>query len=251
MADLVSGNFFNTAQNMSSDQAKQLVTNALANANTYLQGMKTMAGGTEGVPMKTMKKDQQDWEQLTSYYNQQGQVGPKTSTDPSADIRALGQAWGKTSDPAQRNKYHQMALDLATKAGWLMPGETVDSVSSMPQMSAAGMPNYESEMDKLALALKASGGGGGGAGGGTIKKSDAATAGAKMQIQDKILQLQGIYAPDNPEFLNQVKTAIAIAEPTWQTEGVDVNEVYDYAYSAFGYKDRAAYDKEQIAKQSK
>lgn len=129
---------------MSNDQAKQIVQNALASAQTYLQGMKTMAGGQPDVPMKTMARERMDLDALINYYNAQGKVAPAVSTDPSGDIRRLGEMWSATKDPKLRNLYHQQALSLAQNAGWLKPGETVASVNSLPQMTAAGTPNMDS-----------------------------------------------------------------------------------------------------------
>ncbi len=232
MAGLVSGNFPGTAMSMTNDQAKVLVANAVANANTYLQGLKMMAGGTEGIPMKTMDKDQQDWKQLTDYYNQQGLVGPKTSTDPTADIRAIGEAWAATTDPTERNKYHQMALDLATKAGWLKPGETVASVSSMPQMSAAGTPTYESQMDQLALALRGSGGGGGTGGTSGAKAPSAqdktlATSALKDQVYKLAhgLDWSDQYAAQSTQKMYDWLESV---RPNYEARGADVDDAVSY-----------------------
>jgi len=137
---------------MSNDQAKQIVQNALASAQTYLQGMKTMAGGQPDVPMKTMARERMDLDALINYYNAQGKVAPAISTDPSGDIRRLGEMWSATKDPQLRNMYHQQALALAQNAGWLKPGEEVASVNSLPQMTAAGTPNMDSI--KMTEALK-------------------------------------------------------------------------------------------------
>ena len=52
-----------TANNMQSQinsQSAALISQALASAKNYLQGVKTLGGGTPGVPMKTMEGQQND-----------------------------------------------------------------------------------------------------------------------------------------------------------------------------------------------
>jgi len=47
-------------QNSSQTQARQMINDAMSMAGTYLKGMKGMAGGQPGVPMKTKGKEQME-----------------------------------------------------------------------------------------------------------------------------------------------------------------------------------------------
>lgn len=132
------------SRSLTQEKAKQLILNATNMASEYLQNAKSSAGGQAGVSMKTMNREKQDLSALVDYYNSQGQVAPAISTDPSGDIRKLSEMYAATSDPGLRSQYHQRALELAQGAGWLKPGEAVDSVSSLPQMTATGTENIDS-----------------------------------------------------------------------------------------------------------
>jgi len=72
---------------------------------------------------------------------------PLASLDdlPSAQIRLLGQAWQNTTDQNLRDQYHQLALQIAQKAGMIPEGYT-GSVNGYANLSLAGTPTAESKL---------------------------------------------------------------------------------------------------------
>jgi hypothetical protein len=147
--------------------------------------------------------------QLENYFAAQGAIAPM-GDDPSWQIRQLSTAWGNTTDAGLRNQYHQQALDLARKAGWIGAGEAPESVSLLPQVqtSMAGTPTYDrlydewkkqfeeqkytddrsdAEFDRwykmqvLNRSGSSGGGGGGGGGSATAKKAKPPTYGEMVE----------------------------------------------------------------------
>lgn len=60
MADLVPTELLRQYQQASAGGARDIMSSAMQMAGNYLQGLKTMAGGQAGVPMKTMARQESD-----------------------------------------------------------------------------------------------------------------------------------------------------------------------------------------------
>jgi len=241
----------------SSGQAKKLMTDAMAMAGDYLKGIKGLAGGQPGVPMKTMAREEMEKKNLDNYYTSQGLIAPISANDPSAQIRKLGDMWAATEDPALKDLYHQQALKLAQGSGWLKPGEQVDSVVSMAQMTNAGLPDpkYQQALAqqfvenqlKQQIAetqkINASKSGGGGSSGSVIDKGPTAaeklanTAEAKRRAQEKL----AVYAPGNPNAISGLEAWMNAVEPEYEDNGVNMQAVRDYIYRQMGYGDEKTY----------
>lgn len=237
-------------QQASTDMSKVLISDAVTAANTYLQGLKGNAGIPADQVGKSMVREKLDYAQMKDYADSQGLVGPVNSNDPSLAIRELGVKWAKTTDPTLRDQYHQQALKLAQGAGWLEPGQTVDSVNGMAQQTMAGTPNYESQQDAIALQMKmlaaqksGSGSGGGGKGG------DDSTSLANEMNQVKMSLKDGM----SPK---KVEAMILLDQPNLLAGGIkpdEITKLIDYVYMlqyGYGKKDYDTIINQSPAKQS-
>lgn len=86
--DLLPNNLIQQTSDASTEQAKQLLANASSMAGTYLQNLKTMAGGSADQPIKTMAKDQMDQNNALAQTNEYMDVSGKV---PGADfLKSVG-----------------------------------------------------------------------------------------------------------------------------------------------------------------
>lgn len=189
--------------------------------------------------------------QLENYFAAQGAIAPM-GDDPSWQIRQLSTAWGNTTDAGLRNQYHQQALDLARKAGWIGEGEAPESVSLLPQVqtSMAGTPTYDrlydewkkqfeeqkyaddrsdAEFDRWykmqTLIGRGSSGGGGGGRASTGTQSDRDAAG-KADVYASLLP----FLSDPSISIEEIEAQIYADAPGYAERKLKVEDMIDHAY---------------------
>ena len=98
---------------------------------------------------------------LENQYTALGKVAPLDAGDITPQIRRYGEIY--TAEKARGNMAgaeaaHQAAVALAQGTpGWLQPGQNVESVSSLSNMTSAGMPTYERQSEEAAVARSVEG----------------------------------------------------------------------------------------------
>jgi len=86
--DLLPNNLIQQTSDTSTEQAKQLISQATGMAGTYLQNLKTMAGGSADQPMRTMAREQMDLDNALKRANEYMTVSGKV---PETDfLNAVG-----------------------------------------------------------------------------------------------------------------------------------------------------------------
>jgi hypothetical protein len=92
---------------------------------------------------------------LENQYADMGEIAPMSDSDITPQIRRYGEIY--TAEKARGNMAgaeaaHQAALALASGTGWIQPGQNVESVSSLSNMTSAGMPTYKRQSEETAAA---------------------------------------------------------------------------------------------------
>ncbi|MDD3927815.1 MAG: hypothetical protein PHT33_14280 [bacterium] len=92
---------------------------------------------------------------LENQYADMGEIAPMSDSDITPQIRRYGEIY--TAEKARGNMAgaeaaHQAALALASGTGWIQPGQNVESVSSLSNMTSAGMPTYKRQSEEAAAA---------------------------------------------------------------------------------------------------
>ena len=99
--------------------------------------------------------DSEQQRRLENQYSALGLVAPMSADDITPQIRQFGEAYMAAQDRGDQQGMiaaHKAAVDLATKTGWINPGQTVESVNSLPNMTSAGLPTYKRRAEEAAAA---------------------------------------------------------------------------------------------------
>jgi len=127
----------------SRQKAKQIMNDAMSMAGNYLQSMKQMAGGTEGTPMRTMQKEQQDIDnslnKVSAYSSLSGKVPEMDYLKMVGLQNTFGPIAGQPTYDAQMTAY-QLANSGSSGGGG---GGSSD-------FSQYGLPETEKERASLA-----------------------------------------------------------------------------------------------------
>lgn len=133
---------WNQEQNLRANRAWQQYQDSLANWQNILN--------------YNLNVTQEQQRRLENQYGQAGLIAPLSTADITPQIRRYSQDYNTAmaaGDVAGAQAAHNSALELARSAGWIKPGETVESVSSLPQMSLAATPTIAAQQAQAEAAL--------------------------------------------------------------------------------------------------
>lgn len=188
-------------QQASGDQAKNYMSQALGMANTYLQGLKQMAGGLPSQPMRTMGREQMDLDNGLTRANEFMAVSGKV---PEMDFLEK--------------------VGLQGTLGPMAGQQTLDTKNAQDDLA---MRWYN--------ATKSGSGGGGGGGGPTfsqqlslMKYQDEQNAAQEKDINDWVNRILKETDPVNSTSIDLVVNGHAMPQKALQKyRGMMGNELYD------------------------
>jgi hypothetical protein len=139
---------FDAEQESKANQALQEYQNKMSAYNTQLNQF-----NNDRTFSANQEKEQAD--RLAQQYADQGLIAPTSTSDITPQIRKFGELYTQAAtsgDMQAAESYHNAALDLARKAGWIQEGVTPSSVNSLPNMTSAGLPTYKRQSEESAAA---------------------------------------------------------------------------------------------------